>query len=100
VIDFSVLMEKVGGWIDEAWDHNLILFVEDRVTVEAVLMCPRKKDPWVAAFNPTAENMADFLLNHVCPRVLEGTNVLVTKVVVWETPNCSAEAVLGEHLYQ
>lgn len=100
VIDFSVLKQKVGGWLDEQWDHNVILFVEDRVTVEAVHQCPRNKEPWVAAFNPTAENMADFLLNHVCPKVLDGTGVLVTKVVVWETPNCRAEATLGDAIYQ
>jgi 6-pyruvoyltetrahydropterin/6-carboxytetrahydropterin synthase len=58
------------------------------------------KEPYVCDFNPTAENMAEYLLHTVCPGLLTETGVLVTKVVVWETPNCSAEAILGEHLYQ
>ena len=42
------------------------------------------------ALNPTAENMAEYLLNTIAPRWL--TEPLVcTRVVVRETPNCWAE---------
>jgi 6-pyruvoyltetrahydropterin/6-carboxytetrahydropterin synthase len=100
VIDFSVLKNRIGSWLDEHWDHNVILFIEDKVTINAVSNCPRQKDPFVAMWNPTAENMAEFLLREVCPVKLRDTNVLVTKVVVWETPNCKAEATLGELIHQ
>jgi 6-pyruvoyl tetrahydropterin synthase/QueD family protein len=33
VIDFSVLKEKVGGWIDREWDHNMMLHVSDPLAV-------------------------------------------------------------------
>lgn len=92
VIDFSVLKEKVGGWLDENWDHNSIVFKDDVVTLTALRSMPRKKEPWVADWNPTAENMATFLISSLCPAVLLGTDVKVIKVVVWETPNCKAEA--------
>jgi 6-pyruvoyltetrahydropterin/6-carboxytetrahydropterin synthase len=95
VIDFSVLKEKVGGWIDRAWDHNVLLFSEDVVTIKALKDVPCMKTPYICDFNPTAENMAEYLLHTVCPGILSATGVLVTKVVVWETPNCYAEAVLG-----
>jgi 6-pyruvoyltetrahydropterin/6-carboxytetrahydropterin synthase len=94
VIDFSVLKQKIGEWLDEHWDHNVILFQEDLAVIKALKNIPRKKEPWVGPFNPTAENMADHLLKVVCPTVLVGTNVMVLKVVVWETPNCRAEATL------
>lgn len=42
--------------------------------------------------NPTAENIARHLLRDVCSAVLAGTGVYVVKVVVYETPNCWAEA--------
>lgn len=100
VIDFSILKEKVGGWLDEQWDHNVIVWREDVVTLGALMALPRRKEPWAAPWNPTAENMADHLLRVVCPELLEGTGVVVTKVRVWETPNCSAEATLGEFVYQ
>ena len=92
VIDFSVLKEKIGSWLDYHWDHNFIVFEKDTETLAALRMMPRRKEPWVAAWNPTAENMAVYLLKTVCPMVLEGTDVTVIKVTVHETPNCKAEA--------
>ncbi|MFW5872193.1 MAG: 6-pyruvoyl trahydropterin synthase family protein, partial [bacterium] len=32
IIDFSVLKQKVGGWIDEHWDHTMILWEQDTDT--------------------------------------------------------------------
>ena len=94
VIDFSVLKEKIGQWIDTFWDHTVIVFEEDTLTLKSILNCPSYKDPFVSNFNPTAENMADYLLYKVCPDVLKGTSVRVTSVKLYETENCSAEASL------
>lgn len=94
IIDFSVLKAKIGTWLDEQWDHNVIIFQKDEQTLAALRSIPRKKEPWVAPWNPTAENMADHLLRQVCPALLEGTGVTVSKIVVWETPNCWATAEL------
>ena len=47
---------------------------------------------YLLPFNPTAENMARYLLETVCPPLLEGTGVRATKVVIWETPDAFAEA--------
>lgn len=93
VIDFSVLKEKVGGWIDEHWDHGFVLWHEDYEAIAAVTYSPDQKVAFMPT-NPTAENMADYLLRNACPIVLKGTGVVVTKVVVWETENCYAEATL------
>lgn len=94
VIDFSVLKAKVGGWIDSMWDHTTLVFKDDLRTLEALQQLPRFKEPWVSPFNPTAENMADYLLRTICPDVLAGTGVQVVHIKVWETPNCWAEASL------
>lgn len=97
VIDFSVLKERIGGWIDEHWDHRTLLwssdplhdvFVED---YDDVL----KNSVVVVPFNPTAENIAKHLLDVVCPKLLESTTVRVYMVVVHETPNCRATAICG-----
>lgn len=94
VVDFSVLKAKVGGWLDEKWDHTTIVFENDEVTVKALERLPKFKQPWIAPFNPTAENMAWYLLNVVCPEVLRDTGVKAVHIKVWETPNCWAEASL------
>jgi len=88
VIDFSVLKEKVGGWIDRNWDHTTILFKEDKELMFCATAMAKNKPVFEADFNPTAENMAEFLLKDVCPVVLIDTEVRVTKVELWETENC------------
>lgn len=95
IIDFGVLKSTVGAWIDEQWDHNTILFKEDEYLINALIKTPNQmKFPFVASWNPTAENIADFLLRDVCPKVLRNTGVKVISVRVWETPNGIAEAKL------
>lgn len=94
VVDFSVLKEKVGGWVDKYWDHTTILFDQDEKTIDLIDQCPKAKDTFVMNVNPTAENMANFLLREVCPKALEGTGVVAHKIVFWETENCFAEQTL------
>ena len=94
VIDFSVLKEKIGFWIDLYWDHTFIVFQEDREMIQALQMICSPKAPFIAPFNPTAENMAHYLLTTVCPKLLQGTAVRVCRVTLYETDNCSAEALI------
>lgn len=92
VIDFSVLKERIGGWIDEHWDHGLVLWDADPMLASLPFEDGQKVHHLFA--NPTAENMALYLLYDVCPDVLRGTGIEVDKVVLWETENCFAEASL------
>ncbi len=94
VIDFSVLKEKIGTWLDMYWDHTMIICQHDIAVIKALDACPRKKPTFIAPFNPTAENMASYLLKDVCPVLMKDTDVVVTRVIVHETPNCKAEASL------
>jgi len=96
VIDFSVLKREVGDWIDNFWDHNFLVYEKDMSVIECLLIAPRRKEPFICSFNPTAENMAQYLLDEVCPRVLKGKNVTVTKILLYETENCCAEVSLNE----
>ena len=90
VIDFSVLKQRLGGWVDENWDHGFLVWEKDAEALEAVRRVPGQK-VYVTKRNPTAENMALELLHEVGPRVLAGTGVMLTRVVLWETENCYAE---------
>jgi len=95
VVDFSVIKEKIGGWIDEKWDHNCIIYKDDIETIKALKSIPHRKDLWVSRWNPTAENMAYYILKTVAPELMVGTGVKITKVRLYETPNCYAEVSLG-----
>ena len=94
VIDFGVLKERLGGWIDTHWDHGFILGRDDH-QARAVIGGMAGQKQFYLPMNPTAEWMADYLLYDVCPMELEGTGVTVRRVVLWETENCYATAELG-----
>ena len=99
VIDFSVIKEKLCMWIENHWDHKFLAWEQDQV-MRAISDCAKADDwgqcdtltdsiVWVP-FNPTAENMAEFLVEDVAPIVLGGTGVVLVKCVVEETRKCSA----------
>jgi 6-pyruvoyltetrahydropterin/6-carboxytetrahydropterin synthase len=94
VIDFSVLKEMVGGWVEQFWDHTMILFKDDSITCELVAKAPSFKKPYIMDINPTAENMAHHLLWEICPKILKGKGVIVSKITFYETENCYAEQSL------
>lgn len=90
VIDFGVLKQRLGGWIDEFWDHAFIVWEQDEELRHA-LESVRGQRIFLLPENPTAENMASYLLNVVGPLVLADTAVELVKVQLWETENCCAE---------
>lgn len=98
VVDFSVLKERLGGWVDEHWDHGFIFNALDVVTRDLLQQAnadlPLGQKSYQLPVNPTAENMADHLLRVVAPAVMLNTGVEVYKVTLWETENCCAEVEL------
>lgn len=94
VIDFSVLKEKMGRWIDDNWDHAMVLYAEDTEALEAIRDLSSQRI-YTLPHNPTAENMALYLLEEICPRLMRGTGVTIGRVTLQETPNCTAEVALA-----
>lgn len=93
VIDFSVMKQLLGDWIDENWDHGFIHYVEDSEVRYALARIPTQK-VYALPANPTAENMAAYLLHRVCPKLFKDTNIEIIKIVLHETENCSVEVTL------
>jgi 6-pyruvoyltetrahydropterin/6-carboxytetrahydropterin synthase len=93
VIDFADLKRLFKGWLDEHWDHGFVLNQADENGLAAVKIVEPCKY-FVLPYNPTAENMARYLLEEVCPQLLAGAGVTATKVVIWETDESFAEASL------
>jgi 6-pyruvoyltetrahydropterin/6-carboxytetrahydropterin synthase len=90
VIDFSVLKGVVGGWIEEHWDHGMILWSGDELARGAMAGMDDDAKVFIMPTIPTAENMAQFLKDRA-NTLLRDMHVTVTKVVLWETENCYAE---------
>jgi len=93
VIDFGVLKERIGGWIEREWDHGFVVWRDDAEALRALGGVSGQKTYLLPA-NPTAENLADHLLRVVGPETLAGTGVRLVKVTIHETENGIAEATL------
>jgi 6-pyruvoyltetrahydropterin/6-carboxytetrahydropterin synthase len=113
VMDFGDIKKKVGGWIDENWDHNMILHSEDplakfylqiREAEKFEGMWPDfggrpkiwsheifgDKPPYIFDQNPTAENLAAELFKVIHWKQMIPNHLTVTRIIINETPNCSA----------
>ena len=76
LVDFGVLKEIVGGWIDYNWDHNVILEQGDPLIkpLEEIAETEKTKKPYIIDRAPTAEVMAEILRT-------EANQALVSTVV-------------------
>lgn len=84
VLDFSAIKEHLCMWVEKHWDHKFLLWDQDP------LLSFAKYDPdsfVPVPFNPTAENMAQYLVEIVGPQVLpEGTKLV--ECTIEETMKC------------
>lgn len=97
VIDFGVIKEKVGGWVDEHWDHTAILMRGDPDPAVGALTesnAEHGRPVYFLDVPPTAENIVAELAR-VARALLAGSGVRVVRIRLWETPNGSAEWVDG-----
>lgn len=92
VVDFGVVKQVVGGWVDMNWDHTMLYQHGDPV-MEAMRaqVADAGLRPWYGMTDPpTAEHMAHHLFD-VATELLRDHRVEVRSVRIWETPNCYAE---------
>lgn len=87
VIDFSEIKSKLCMWVEEHWDHKTLIWENDpwAKVLQAI-------DPTIVIvpFNPTAENIAQYLVEVVGPQQLKGTGIKLVHCDVEETRKCSA----------
>lgn len=97
VIDFGQVKQILGRWIDDHWDHGMLLHEDDPIAdgLRGMRVGPDREPQkvWLLPFNPTAENIARYLIETICPDLFAGTDIEVIRVRVWETPNCYADAI-------
>lgn len=91
VLDFGVIKEKLCMWVENNWDHKTLLWEEDPLAKTISELDPQ--GTVIVDFNPTAENMAEYLIDIVGPQVLTN-NVVLTEVVIEETMKCKVSARL------
>lgn len=87
VIDFSDMKSRLCVWLEDHWDHKTLIWENDpwaKVLPEI--------DPTIVIvpFNPTAENIAQHLVEVIGPQQLAGTGIKLIHCDVEETRKCSA----------
>ncbi len=90
VIDFGNIKEILGTWINKNFDHNTILSIKDKKLGDLISAQTGQKIYYLPE-NPTAENIAKYLFEKICPELFAEYQVDITKIRIFETPNCSTE---------
>ena len=100
VIDFGEIKSKLCMWVENNWDHKFLAWEKDPVLLSVVTALDEthRNDSLEIAegsivwtpFNPTAENMAEYLVTVVGPEQLLGTGIELVEVVIEETAKCHA----------
>ncbi len=90
VIDFGEIKEILGSWINKNFDHNTILSKDD-IDLGRMIASQTGQNIFYLNYHPTAENIARFLFEEVCPALFAGRSVKCVAIKIYETPNCYAE---------
>lgn len=113
VVDFGVIKKVVGGWIDENWDHNMLLHAADPLwslwlgndfNDQHLLFAGKEPYCFPPGKNPTAEVIAEVLFHKAQELLTEAgglsqrppgyqveSYLKVVNVRMYETPNCWAD---------
>ena len=93
VVDFGIIKKIIGSWIQDNWDHSMLLNSKD-VEMIKVMSEQLQRFYIFQGSNPTAEIMALFLLYR--DWFPKGSLFKVREVKVWETDTSYATASLTE----
>ena len=88
VLDFSVIKEKLCMWLEDHYDHKFLIWEKDPLLEE--LQKLSEESLVIVPFNPTAENIAQHLVEVIAPQQLKDTGCTLISYKVEETQKCSA----------
>jgi len=98
VLDFGAIKTNLCMWLEENWDHKFLVWNEDDIVQDIFAQYSDGLEPMpfelyesfvFVPFNPTAENMAEYLTKVIGPLQLEGTGCTLVKTIIEETRKCS-----------
>lgn len=87
VLDFSVMKSTLVQWLEDNWDHKMLFWDKDVIGKNIHNFCVGMGGIILVPFNPTAENMAQYLVDVVGPKVLP-EHIRLVKVEFYETAKC------------
>lgn len=100
VIDFSVVKTTLCQWLEDNWDHKFLHWEKDPLIKALEVDCElcdeatgqdvRDFDNSLVSlpFNPTAENLAAYMVNVIGPQLLDEHGVQLVECTIEETSKC------------
>lgn len=89
VVDFGIMKQKIQKWLDDNWDHTLILNSRDKDCIKFCSEMDFKCFNSIDLGEPTVENMAQYLMT-ICQKLFVEVDIEVIRVVVYETDDSCA----------
>lgn len=91
IIDFAIIKNKLKTWLDQHWDHNVILDLSDKKLGDLISQNTGQKVFYLKS-HPTAENLALYLFQEVCPLLFSDCiGLTCNRIRLYETPTSFAE---------
>jgi 6-pyruvoyltetrahydropterin/6-carboxytetrahydropterin synthase len=90
VLDFSAINTLLCAWVERNWDHHFLMWTQDPWQIDVANPADDSTGIIRVPFNPTAENMARYLVEIVGPAQLINTGVDLIEVTLEETRKCRA----------
>lgn len=105
VIDFSVVKTTLCQWLEDNWDHKFLHWEQDSMINSLIVVASTKfarennlvtdedYDPFLNSlvalpFNPTAENLAAYMVDVIGPQLLDQYGVELVECTIEETSKC------------
>ncbi|QBQ80960.1 putative queuosine biosynthesis protein [Escherichia phage vB_EcoS_HdK1] len=105
VIDFSVVKTTLCQWLEDNWDHKFLHWEQDSLINSLIVVASTKfarennlvtdedYDPFFNSlvalpFNPTAENLAAYMVDVIGPQLLDQYGVELVECTIEETSKC------------
>jgi len=88
ILDFSIIKSKLCMWLEDNFDHKFLIWEHDEMASELKKL--DEEGVVLVDFNPTAENIAKYLVDEIGPQQLTGTGALLVECRVEETRKCLA----------
>lgn len=87
VMDFGVIKSTICEWLENNFDHKFLIWANDPFLTALNQLSPESLV--IVPFNPTAENIGEYIVTVVAPPLLEPYDCKLVSCKIEETRKCS-----------
>ena len=98
VLDFGRVKEIMNDLVVSQWDHSFLVWDQDSKMLQSLRILGSHHRTIILPCVPTAENLATLIFERLETKIDEvfENDLKLFRVRLYETPNCFADAYMGE----